>query len=166
MDWYVGQTLQLVRADGAFELRLGEDVLGRLIRPGQVMVAETREGRWELRHPRRTVAKIDAVDAASGEGAASYRRRVLLPGATIRGLSPLTYRLRKPLGRSQWRLSETSAVLDLASASDRFGVDLTIVGQPSVFADLGLLALLCCYVVLLAASTATGAMTTPDVIGP
>ena len=67
---YVGQTLRLVHLNKAFDLRFEDDLLGRLTRPEHVMVAETREGRWELRHPRRSVAKNDAVDAVSGAVAA------------------------------------------------------------------------------------------------
>jgi hypothetical protein len=62
---YAGQTVQLWPEDGAFALRWEGDLLGRLSRPGEHMVAETPEGRWEIRRPRRSIARIELVDAGS-----------------------------------------------------------------------------------------------------
>jgi hypothetical protein len=149
---YVGQPLRLTRVDDAFELRWDDDLLGRLTRPEQSMVAETREGRWELRHSRRSVSRIDAVDPISGAVLARYRRRLLGSGGSLSGRSPESYRLRKRLGHGEWVLTGPREILTLTSATDRVGVDLAVVREAI---DLGLLSLLCSYVVLLDRSTST-----------
>lgn len=103
---YAGQTLELRPEEGAFALRWQDDLLGRLTRPGEYMLAETTEGRWEIQRPRNSIIRIELVDPRTESIGASYKRRVLRPG-TITTQSA-TYLLRHGLAHPEWRLAESS----------------------------------------------------------
>jgi hypothetical protein len=147
---YVGQPLRLVRANDAFELRWEEDLLGRLTRPDRTMLAETRDGCWELRHRRSSVGRIEAVDPSIGAPAAVYKRSMLRPGSIITGRWPERCRFRRKLSKPEWTLRDSGGpLLALKQSADVETFELTILREPRGPADLGLLALLCCYVALL-----------------
>jgi hypothetical protein len=160
---YVEQTVELRPEDAAFALRWEEDLLGRLTRPGEYMVAETTEGRWELRRPRNSISRIDLVDPHTASVGASYRRRVLRPG-TITTPSA-AYRLRHRLAHPEWTLTDGSTgLLELRPADGTVVLDVSVLGVPSSGSDLGPLALLCCYVVLMNAGATAGSGGGPDTL--
>jgi hypothetical protein len=145
---YAGQELTFGLADGSYDLRFGDDLVGRLVRPSQAMTAETREGRWELRHPRRSVARIDAVEPTSGMVVLHFRRRLILPGGSITGQSAgERYRFRHQ--GSRWVLTGSDPLLELGRGRTGYEHTLKVEQAPILPADLGLIALLCCYVMLL-----------------
>jgi hypothetical protein len=150
---YVGQTLELTSDNDSYRLRYGSGVLGVLTRPGDNIVAETREGRWELRHPRRSVARIAAVDAVTGADVARYRRRLLRPGASITGGGPTRFTLRKTR-REGWVVTQSdNEILRMRAPADDVEVELTVLREPDLPSDLAPVTLLCCYVALLALAT-------------
>src|SRR3954447_6608696 len=145
---YSGSVLSLTLGDVAYELRYEDDLLGVLTRPGQYMVGETSAGRWELRHPRRSIFKIDAVDIDGGVVAARYRRRLLSRRRRIATLSPRPYpmrasalelRVEQPMGEELLKVGPGDRSGDLA---------VEIFQEPEVTSDLDVLAVLSSYVKL------------------
>jgi hypothetical protein len=154
---FAGRTAHLSLADDSYELRYEDDLLGRLTRPERFMVAETLGARWELRHPRPSVNRIDAVELVSGAIAARYRRKLISGRASITTMSPHPYRLRRK-GR-EWQLTQPPGDELLSVGPGRHSGEhaLAVVREPDVSSDFGVLALLCCYVVLLGETPVPGA---------
>jgi hypothetical protein len=149
---YVGQPLELTRVGDSFELRWEDDLLGRLTRPDRFLVAETRDGRWELRHGRRSMARIDAVESETT--VARYKQHLFRPGASVTGRSSLTYRLRQGVARQGWVLSGSDGeILGMKAPAGDVEVELTIHRDPADPSDLTPVAMLCTYVALLSLAT-------------
>jgi hypothetical protein len=146
---YAGQELTFALGDGTYDLRFGNDLVGQLTRPNHSMAAETREGHWELRHSRRSVARIEAVEPVSGQAVLRYRRRLLLPGGSIAGQGASERYLFRHQG-ARWKLSGVDHLLELRRGRNGYEHVLKVEQAALLPAELGLLALLCCYVTLLA----------------
>ena len=139
---YVGQRLLLWQEGAEFDLRFEEDVVGRLTRPGEAYLAETRDGSWELWHKRRTDPKIRVTDASTGAEVAKYKKRPFRNGGKI-VTADQTYHLRpQHLTDSSGREVFTMVYDDEVSGR----MALTPVGESD---DLAMLAMLCSYISLL-----------------
>jgi hypothetical protein len=156
LSQYVGQTLELVAADQSFEVRWEDDRLGRLTRPEQAMVAETREGRWELRRPRRSIARIDMVDAHTAAAFARYKRRVLRPGTVTTNTA--SYRLHNRTAHPEWTLADSSGtkLVELRPSRGDAVLDVAVLAAPAEASDLGPLAMLAAYVQLMSGPVGYG----------
>jgi hypothetical protein len=139
---YMGQKLLLWQDAGEFDLRFEDDLVGRLTRPGEAYLAETRDGSWELWHKRRTDPKIRVTDASTGAEVANYKKRAFRNGGKI-VMADQTYHLRpQHLTDSSGREVFTMVYDDEVSGR----MAMTPVGESD---HLGLLAMLCCYISLL-----------------
>jgi hypothetical protein len=140
---YVGQRLLLWQNGAEYDLRFEEDLVGRLTRPGEAYLAETRDGSWELWHKKRTAPKIRVTDASSGSEAANYKRRAFRSGGKVVTAQGTEYHLRpQHLTDSSGREVLTMVYDDEVSGR----MAMTPVGDSD---ELALLAMLCCYVSLL-----------------
>jgi hypothetical protein len=140
---YVGHRLLLWQEGSGFELRSQDDLVGRLTRPGEAYLAETRDGSWELWHKNRTAPKIRVTDATSGAEAANYKRRAFRSGGPIVTAAGNKYTLRPQ------HLTDPSGneVLTLVYDDEESGLlALTPVGQSE---ELAMLVMLCSYISLL-----------------
>jgi hypothetical protein len=146
---YLGEQLRLTPANGAFELTASGALLGRLTRPGEAYLAETRDGSWELTHSPRSVARIEIRDPGSGAPAAQYRRRLLGSGGAITGLGGTVYRLGR--ARRDWQVTDpqNARVMTLSHRTGDTRVQLQPFGETAPSSDLSMLALLCAYILLL-----------------
>ncbi len=145
-----GQTVSLIRVDDTYELLWETHLLGSLARPDEAIVAETRDGRWELRHRSRLVARIDAVDAVSREVALTFTRRWFGSGGSIRDAAGRSYRLDRRQRSGDWWLSgagRASLLVLRAPGPDR--IDIGVQTGVELPAELGLMALLSGYVIAL-----------------
>lgn len=145
-----GQTVSLIRVDDAYELLWETHLLARLARPDEAIVAETREGRWELRHRSRLVARIDAVDPVSRSVSLTFTRRWLGSGGSIRDAGGRRYRLDRRQRSGDWWLSGAGrAPLLVLRAHGPDRIDIGVQTEAALPAELGLLALLSGYVIAL-----------------
>jgi hypothetical protein len=145
-----GQTVSLVRTSGAYELLWETHLIGRLMRLNEAVVAETRDGRWELRQRSRLVARIQAVDPESQAVALTFSRRWLGSGGSIRGAEGTSYRLDRTRLAGDWWLSGSgNARLLMLRSPGPARIDIGVQAQAALPAELGLMALLSSYVILL-----------------
>jgi hypothetical protein len=139
---YVGRKLLLWQNDGEYDLRFEDDLVGRLTRPSEAYLAETRDGSWELWHKRRTDPRIRVTDASTGTEVANYKKRAFRSGGKI--VTPeQTYHLR-PQHLIDSSGTELLTMVYDDEVSGRMA--MTPVGDSD---ELGLLAMLCCYISLL-----------------
>jgi hypothetical protein len=162
LDQYAGQTVRLWREQDVFALRWEDDLLGRLSRPGEHMLAEAREGRWEIRRPRRSIAQIELVDGGGVFG--RYRRRAFRSAAITTQTS--VYRLHHRTAHPEWTLTDGARgkLLELRPAQGVAVLDVKVLGVPGVGSDLGPLALLCSYVLLMNSASTAGSGSGPDAL--
>jgi hypothetical protein len=156
---YAGGTLYLDLRDEAYELRYEDDLVALLTRPGRYMVAATSAGAWELRHSRRSIFKIQAVDTDSGAVAARYRRGLFTGRRSIRTTSSSTYSVRSTSVRLQVSEGENRELFTVGPGRSgtfigpgniRLGeLAVKIAQEPAVPSDLDVLVVLSCYLALL-----------------
>jgi hypothetical protein len=156
---YAGGTLYLELRDNAYELRSEDDLVALFTRPGRYMVAETAAGRWELRHPRRSIFKIQAVDTDTGAVGARYKRGLFTGRRSIRTTSSTAYSVRsgslklqvaEDRGRELFTVEPGRSGSYIGPGNIRLGeLAVKITQEPSVPSDLDVLVALGCYLALL-----------------
>jgi len=145
-----GQTVSLVRVQAAYELFWETHLLGRLVRPGGKLMAETRDGRWELRHRSRLLARIQALDAEAHDVALTFTRRWFGSGGSIRDAAATSYGLDRTRFSGDWWLSGPgNDRLMILRSPGLQRVDIGVQAGGELPPELGLLALLSSYVILL-----------------
>ena len=139
---YTGQKLLLWQDGSEFDLRFEDDLVGRLSRPSEAYLAETRDGSWNLWHKKRTDRTIRVTDASTDVEVAEYKKRAFRDGGTIVAGGE-TYHLR-PQHLTDAAGKELLTMVYDDEVSGRMA--MTPVAESG---DLGLLAMLCCYISLL-----------------